>query len=214
VPVAETLAGPLLGILVDYEARLKAQPRDHETRLAMARLLFNLGDTARAVREYQPLMRVAAMRERVIADLEQAVQLRPNESRLWQALGDAYQEAGSSRRPWRPTGRPWPAWGRRRRMGPVALLARLQTYPGPTVSSMRIGILSDTHDHIENTRQALEILRREGVERLFHCGDVTSPEVVALFEGWDVLFVRGNMDRLELLEPAVVALGRQPFPGR
>jgi tetratricopeptide (TPR) repeat protein len=94
VPVAETLAGPLLGILVDYEARLKAQPRDHETRLAMARLLFNLGDTARAVREYQPLMRVAAMRERVIADLEQAVQLRPNESRLWQALGDAYQEAG------------------------------------------------------------------------------------------------------------------------
>jgi cytochrome c-type biogenesis protein CcmH/NrfG len=39
-------------------------------------------------------MRVAAMRERVIADLEQAVQLRPNESRLWQALGDAYQEAG------------------------------------------------------------------------------------------------------------------------
>jgi putative phosphoesterase len=78
---------------------------------------------------------------------------------------------------------------------------------------MRIGILSDTHDHIENTRQALEILRREGVERLFHCGDVTSPEVVALFEGWDVLFVRGNMDRLELLEPAVVALGRQPFLG-
>jgi tetratricopeptide (TPR) repeat protein len=51
-------------------------------------------DTARAIREYQRLMRVAAMRERVIADLEQAVQLRPDESRLWQALGDAYQEAG------------------------------------------------------------------------------------------------------------------------
>ncbi len=94
VPVAETMAGALLGVLADYEARLKAQPRDHETRLAMARLLFNLGDTARAVREYQRLMRVAAMRERVIADLEQAVQLRPDESRLWQALGDAYQEAG------------------------------------------------------------------------------------------------------------------------
>lgn len=78
---------------------------------------------------------------------------------------------------------------------------------------MRIGILSDTHDHVENTRRALEILRQEQVERLFHCGDVTSPEVVSLFEGWDVLFVRGNLDRLDALEPAVVALGRQPFLG-
>lgn len=94
VPIAETMAGPLLGILAEYEARLKAQPRDHEARLAMARLLFNLGDTARAVREYQRLLRVASMRQAVIADLEQAVQLRPGESRLWQVLGDAYQEAG------------------------------------------------------------------------------------------------------------------------
>ncbi len=94
VPIAETMAGPLLGVLAEYEARLKAQPRDHETRLAMARLLFNLGDTARAVREYQRLLRVAAMREAVLADLEQAVQLRPNEPRLWQALGDAYQAIG------------------------------------------------------------------------------------------------------------------------
>ncbi len=94
VPIAETMAGPLLGILAEYEARLKEQPRDHETRLAMARLLFNLGDTARAVREYQRLLRVASMRDTVITDLEQAVQLRPDESRLWQALGDAYQEAG------------------------------------------------------------------------------------------------------------------------
>ncbi|MER3401421.1 MAG: hypothetical protein C4313_09950 [Thermoflexus sp.] len=78
---------------------------------------------------------------------------------------------------------------------------------------MRIGILSDTHDHAENTRRALEILRREGVERLVHCGDVTSPEMIALFQGWDVLFVRGNLDRLEVLEPAIVALGRQPFLG-
>ncbi|MDW8065637.1 MAG: YfcE family phosphodiesterase [Anaerolineae bacterium] len=76
---------------------------------------------------------------------------------------------------------------------------------------MRIGILGDTHDHIENTRRALEILRCERVERLFHCGDVTSSEVVSLFDGWDVLFVRGNMDRLDVLEPAVIALGRQPF---
>jgi len=86
-----------------------------------------------------------------------------------------------------------------------------KTRPGG--ASMRIGILSDTHDHVENTRRALEILRQEQVERLFHCGDVTSPEVVSLFEGWDVLFVRGNLDRLDALEPAVVALGRQPFLG-
>lgn len=93
-PVAEVMAGPLLKVLAEYEARLKDQPRDHQTRLAMARLLFNLGDTARAAREYQRLLRVVAMREAVIADLEQAVQLRPNDPQLWQVLGDAYQEAG------------------------------------------------------------------------------------------------------------------------
>lgn len=58
-----------------------------------------------------------------------------------------------------------------------------------------IGILADTHNHIANTRQALELFRARGVTRLIHCGDVTSAEVMLLFAGWQVTFVLGNMDR-------------------
>jgi uncharacterized protein len=45
---------------------------------------------------------------------------------------------------------------------------------------MRIGILSDTHDRLQWTARAVELLRAEGAEALFHCGDLTGPEVVAL----------------------------------
>ena len=60
---------------------------------------------------------------------------------------------------------------------------------------MLIGILSDTHNEAQITRQALDLLREREVERLIHCGDLTTPEMVALFEAWTVDFVYGNMDR-------------------
>ncbi|MBN1429744.1 MAG: YfcE family phosphodiesterase [Anaerolineae bacterium] len=60
---------------------------------------------------------------------------------------------------------------------------------------MKLGILSDTHDNPENTRRALDIFRLHGVEQIIHCGDITIPQIVALFEGWRVFFVFGNLDR-------------------
>ncbi len=60
---------------------------------------------------------------------------------------------------------------------------------------MRLGILSDTHNNAPNTTAALDIFRREGVTRIVHCGDVTGGSLLALFQGWDAIFVRGNMDR-------------------
>jgi putative phosphoesterase len=72
---------------------------------------------------------------------------------------------------------------------------------------MKLGILSDTHNHADNTRQALDILRERGADRLVHCGDLTTPDIVALFEGWQVDFVFGNMDNKRAsLEQAVDAL--------
>lgn len=59
---------------------------------------------------------------------------------------------------------------------------------------MKIGILSDTHNHKENTRAALDIFKANGITRLLHCGDLTTPEIVALFEGWQIAFVLGNVD--------------------
>lgn len=59
---------------------------------------------------------------------------------------------------------------------------------------MLIGIMSDTHNNAKNTQVALATFRERGVKKLIHCGDITTPEIVRLFAGWDVTFVFGNMD--------------------
>jgi uncharacterized protein len=59
---------------------------------------------------------------------------------------------------------------------------------------MRIGIVSDTHGHLGNTRKAVEVLAGRGVECVLHCGDVGSSEIVPLFGRWPTHFVFGNCD--------------------
>lgn len=71
---------------------------------------------------------------------------------------------------------------------------------------MKIGILSDTHDNLENVRRACDLFAREGVTLLLHCGDVCGPMVVEALEGFTVYFALGNMDRVGPLEMAVDAL--------
>jgi len=71
---------------------------------------------------------------------------------------------------------------------------------------MRIGLLSDTHDDLENIRAAAATFRREGVHRLLHCGDVCGPGVVEALNGFEVTFAQGNMDRMPGLALAVEAL--------
>lgn len=44
---------------------------------------------------------------------------------------------------------------------------------------MKIGILSDTHNHLRESRQALDLLMGQGARHLVHCGD-TGDEVVDL----------------------------------
>lgn len=69
---------------------------------------------------------------------------------------------------------------------------------------MKIGIVSDTHNHTENTKVALDWLRAHEITTLIHCGDITTPEIVYLFGGFKVTFVFGNMDSswIELGEAA------------
>lgn len=62
---------------------------------------------------------------------------------------------------------------------------------------MILGILSDTHDNMANTRRALAVFERHRVEFTIHCGDITIPEVVELFDGWPTAFVFGNLDAAE-----------------
>src|SRR5687767_7946848 len=60
---------------------------------------------------------------------------------------------------------------------------------------MILGILSDTHDRVDATAAAMELLREQGVEYLIHCGDVGSERVLDHLVGpIPAAFVWGNTD--------------------
>ena len=57
---------------------------------------------------------------------------------------------------------------------------------------MHIGIISDTHNDIEATERALEILAARNVGILVHAGDINSPRMLEFFKGLDCYIVLGN----------------------
>ncbi len=61
---------------------------------------------------------------------------------------------------------------------------------------MRIGIVSDTHDHLGHLRRALALLTEKGAELVLHAGDFVSPFVAEPFReaGLRVIGVFGNND--------------------
>ncbi len=64
---------------------------------------------------------------------------------------------------------------------------------------MILGLLSDTHGHLQRTTAALTLLKQAGAEQLIHCGDLGSEEVITLLfeqqeQGVPVTAVPGNVD--------------------
>lgn len=59
---------------------------------------------------------------------------------------------------------------------------------------MRLGVLADTHDELARTRRAVALLRDAGADALVHCGDLTTPAVVAACAVLPLWFVLGNHD--------------------
>ena len=59
---------------------------------------------------------------------------------------------------------------------------------------MRLGLISDTHGHIELTRPAIRMLESLEVDAVLHCGDIGSLAIVELFAKWPTHFVFGNCD--------------------
>ena len=61
---------------------------------------------------------------------------------------------------------------------------------------MKIAVMSDTHDHLENIEKAVAMINDMGADMLVHCGDLCSPFVIdrlAEFYG-PVHIVFGNND--------------------
>lgn len=59
---------------------------------------------------------------------------------------------------------------------------------------MLLGILSDTHDELENAERAINDLLHRGAQAIAHCGDITSPRIIQICSVLPAYFVFGNHD--------------------
>ncbi len=58
----------------------------------------------------------------------------------------------------------------------------------------RLGVISDTHGHVFNTKRAADVFARCDVEAVLHCGDIGSPVIPGLLAQWPTHYVLGNVD--------------------
>lgn len=72
---------------------------------------------------------------------------------------------------------------------------------------MRIGVVSDTHNHLPNVARIVALLNAAGVERVIHTGDITQAATLEVLARLDapLLGVYGNNDRGERLALAAAA---------
>jgi len=74
---------------------------------------------------------------------------------------------------------------------------------------MLLGVVSDTHGHVQYARQAVNLLDAFKVEAVIHCGDIGSPSIVPLFRAWPTHIVLGNVDHFPgELEQAIAESGQ------
>lgn len=59
---------------------------------------------------------------------------------------------------------------------------------------MRLGIIADTHDHIEHTKRAMAKFESLNVDKVIHCGDFCSPFMMQYFKSIETHAVFGNND--------------------
>ncbi|NTV24246.1 MAG: YfcE family phosphodiesterase, partial [Nanoarchaeota archaeon] len=61
---------------------------------------------------------------------------------------------------------------------------------------MKIGVISDTHDQVDNLKKAIKVFKKEKVSLIYHLGDVCSPYFLMLFKEFhcEVKLVFGNND--------------------
>ena len=59
---------------------------------------------------------------------------------------------------------------------------------------MKIGIISDTHDYIENIEKSVRLFNDRKVGFVMHAGDYVNPDSVRAFKGVKLIGVLGNND--------------------
>lgn len=83
---------------------------------------------------------------------------------------------------------------------------------------MRIGVVSDTHNHLPNVSRIVELFNAAGVDRVVHTGDITQPKTLEVLARLDAPLcgVYGNNDigELENLLATAERLGFDLQPGQ
>ncbi|NLE84648.1 MAG: metallophosphoesterase family protein [Chloroflexi bacterium] len=59
---------------------------------------------------------------------------------------------------------------------------------------MKIAIISDTHNNLNNIQAVRQLILAEGVKVIIHCGDLTEPDVLDYFGDFRLYVVYGNGD--------------------
>ncbi|MBF0542345.1 MAG: metallophosphoesterase [Nitrospirae bacterium] len=79
---------------------------------------------------------------------------------------------------------------------------------------MKIGIMSDTHDNIDNIAKAVNLFNQRGVEKVIHAGDFTSPfslkPIDDLKAEFIAIFGNNDGDLLQLRDRSNGRINKQP----
>ncbi|MEO5376565.1 MAG: YfcE family phosphodiesterase [Magnetococcus sp. DMHC-6] len=59
---------------------------------------------------------------------------------------------------------------------------------------MKIGLISDSHDHLDHIGKAAQLFKERGVDLVIHAGDFISPPAILALDGLTVAAVFGNND--------------------
>jgi len=76
---------------------------------------------------------------------------------------------------------------------------------------MKIAVVSDTHNNWANFKKAIDWIKKEKIQLILHCGDISSRETIddakKYFDG-EIKFVKGNADyNLDLPEKMELEFG-------
>ncbi|HOF33021.1 MAG TPA: metallophosphoesterase family protein [Spirochaetota bacterium] len=76
---------------------------------------------------------------------------------------------------------------------------------------MLIGIIADTHNNVEMIIKAVSYLRSRRINTLIHAGDLSSPQMLDFFRGFDLYIVLGNDDcSNDEMNQKLASLGLEP----